>query len=267
MLRRIELGSTTHEGRATIGVRLALLSDQWPGVGLRPDGLPDILWLGISQPRRLKCAARGEYEFWVAKYPVTYAQYRAFVDASDGFANPVWWTDLDRGYTEPGDQFPVYGNHPAVNVLWCEAVAFCRWLGALTGAAIRLPTESEWRLAATGGHKRVYPWGSRWREDAANTDRGKLNRSVAVGLYPRGASPTGAMDMAGNVWEWCLNELGSAGNVTTTGRLSRATLGGSWNSVLQDVVVDHSGGYDFKYRNLNTGFRVIRAPRWDASAA
>jgi formylglycine-generating enzyme required for sulfatase activity/energy-coupling factor transporter ATP-binding protein EcfA2 len=257
MLRRIELDSTTHQERALIGERLALYGDPRPGVGLSPDGLPDILWLKVST-RHAAAVDSDLQEFWIAQYPVTCAQYRAYIDDRDGYANPAWWADLERGYLEPGGQFPPHGNHPAVNVLWCEAVSFCRWLSARTGAAIRLPTEQEWRFAATLGQRRIYPWGNRWRDNAANTDRSKLNRSVAVGLYPRGKSPVGALDMAGNVWEWCLNELGNPGNLATQGRVSRVTLGGSWNSVLQDVRVAHVGGYDFGYRNLNTGFRVVR---------
>jgi len=57
----------------------------------------------------------------------------------------------------------------------------------------------------------------------------------------------------------CLNEIGNANNNDVTAVGNRATLGGSWNSARQDTVVAHRGGYDLRYRNLNTGFRVIRA--------
>jgi hypothetical protein len=259
MQRRIEHDPLTHEQRAMIGVRLALLGDPRPGVGLRADGMPDICWLSVRGP--MGNVQRSVLDGpWIAKYPITYAQYRAFVDDPEGYANPLWWAELERAYTEPGGQFPAYANHPAINVLWCEAVAFCRWLSARTRTTIRLPTEREWQQAATGGNKWIYPWGNRWRDDAANTETSKLNRLVAVGIYPHGASPIGALDMAGNVWEWCLNEFGNPDNVTLKGRANRATSGGSWNSALQDVSANHAGGYDFAYRNLNGGFRVLREP-------
>jgi hypothetical protein len=89
-------------------------------------------------------------------------------------------------------------------------MAFFHWLEARLGGGIRLPTEFEWQLAATRGESgRVYPWGPDWDPQAepwrANTAESGLNRSTAVGLYPLGASPTGVRDMAGTIYEWCLN--------------------------------------------------------------
>jgi formylglycine-generating enzyme required for sulfatase activity len=91
---------------------------------------------------------------------------------------------------------------------FCAGVlAFCRWLSEKLGYEIRLPTEWEWQQAATGGNpENEYPWGPEWAGSCANTIESELSHSTAVGIYPQGASPVGALDMAGNVWEWCLNE-------------------------------------------------------------
>jgi hypothetical protein len=256
MLQQIELNSTTHEERARIGIRLALRGDPRPGIGVTTAGLPDIQWLRVAPSSRGAKGGR-DREFWIARFPVTYAQYQAFIRDSDGYSNHEWWKGLKRTYMEPGGQFPNYGNHPAVNVLWCEAVAFCRWLSEKAGKTIRLPTAFEWRLAATGRQGWLYPWGNDWLNHAANTDESKLNRPVAVGLYPRGVSAAGALDMGGNVWEWCLSEIGKPNRKIFKSNGSRATLGGSWNSARRDIVVGHDGGYYLEYRNLNTGFRII----------
>ena len=98
--------------------------------------------------------------FFISQYPVTFKQYRAFLEAADGYHDPRWWTDLQRE-PEPGEQFRKIDNHPAENVSWWDAMAFCRWLSDKLGFEIRLPAEWEWQQAATGGHlENVYPWGS-----------------------------------------------------------------------------------------------------------
>ena len=92
-----------------------------------------------------------------------------------------------------------------------------RWRSAAgsadgSAATVRLPDEWEWQQAATGGDDRnVFPWGADWDAKAepwrANTFESRLGQATAVGMYPAGASPTGARDMAGTVWEWCLNKF------------------------------------------------------------
>jgi formylglycine-generating enzyme required for sulfatase activity len=83
---------------------------------------------------------------------------------------------------------------------------FCRWLSEQTGLTIRLPSEAEWEAAARGGDARRYPWGNDWRDDHAATKEDQETRgtrwSTPVGCYPQGAAPGGALDVAGNVWEW-----------------------------------------------------------------
>jgi hypothetical protein len=154
MLAALDDPATPHELRATIGVRLSLLGDPRPGVGLRADGLPDIVWCEVPRGKVTLEEKAGTFSvkpFYIAKYLVTWKQYRAFLDADDGFKESRWWDELAYSFSSSGRQFNQYDNHPAENVSWFEAVAFCQWLTARLGYKVRLPTEWEWQQAATGG--------------------------------------------------------------------------------------------------------------------
>ncbi|MCX6029058.1 MAG: SUMF1/EgtB/PvdO family nonheme iron enzyme [Chloroflexi bacterium] len=156
--------------RAAAGRALARLGDPRPGVGLTPDGLPDIAWCDVpageftmgsdesdreKPPHKLTLPA-----FQISQYPITNAQFAAFVQ--DGGYTPQWrrcWTaagwEWKGDRTEPdkaGGAFDL-PNHPVVAVTWYEAAAFCRWLGEKLGCAVTLPTEAQCEKAARGGVK------------------------------------------------------------------------------------------------------------------
>ncbi|MFQ5859580.1 MAG: SUMF1/EgtB/PvdO family nonheme iron enzyme, partial [Anaerolineae bacterium] len=140
--------------------------------------------------------------FWISRTPVTNAQYQVYVKATGGRAPDHW----AGGQAPKGKE-----QHPVVSVSWEDAQGFCRW------AEVRLPSEREWEKAARGTDGRTYPWG----EEPPDSKRCNFNNQVgdtsAVGSYPKGASPYGLQDMAGNVWEWCEDAHESGGRVLRGG--------------------------------------------------
>jgi formylglycine-generating enzyme required for sulfatase activity len=134
-------------------------------------------------------------EFQIARVPITNTQYQLFVQAT-GAQPPEHWED---GLPPKGET-----SHPVGYMRWHDTLAYCEWLGKVTGKAIRLPTEAEWEKAARGDKdKRVYPWGDKFASDNCNSSELGLGNTSPVGVFPAGASPYGVLDMAGNVWEWC----------------------------------------------------------------
>ena len=160
-----------------------------------------------SDPSKDKQAQKNEQpqhrlslsDYYIAKTPVTNAQYEAFVKAT-GHRQPNHWGNGQP----PKDE----ADHPVVYVYWKDAVAYCRWLAEATGKPYRLPTEAEWEKAARGPDGRIYPWGNEWDSKRCNTAEGGKRSTTPVGAYPAGASPYGVLDMAGNVWEYCATKWG-----------------------------------------------------------
>ena len=132
-------------------------------------------------------------EFFIGKYPITNAQYAGFVTATHRKAPQHW----EKGIIPSGK-----AEHPVGNVSWDDAADFCRWLSGATHRSFRLPSEAEWEKAARGSDGRIFPWGNPLPDEKRCNFGSKVGDTTPVGEYPDGVSPCGALDMAGNVWEW-----------------------------------------------------------------
>ena len=259
--------STTHERRAYIGDFLARTGDSRPGVGLREDGLPDIVWIDVPPGEITLAGDLGPFPVvpcLISKYTVTWVQYRAFLEAEDGYQNSAWWEQLARS-EQLGEQYRRADNHPAENVSWFDAVAYCRWLTARIGYEVRLPTEWEWQQAATqGDDNNEFPWGhwpssvNELSDTYANTAESGLNRTIAVGMYGEGAAPFDVCDLSGNVWEWCLNEFENPQRIEIGGENPRTVRGGSFFYKREFARTNHRDRDLPVWRNLGHGFRLLR---------
>jgi len=229
-------------------------------------------------------------DYWIGQTEVTNAQFQYFVDAG-GYTTERYWSDegwqarVANNWTGPrcldDDNFNA-PDQPVVCVSWYEADAYTRWMSETTRETYRLPTEAEWEKAARGTDGRTLPWGDNfdgallnfcdvkcqygWKD--SDYDDG-YEYAAPVGSYPAGASPYGALDMAGNVWEW-VNDWyqddyysispGSNPQGPATGDY-RVLRGGSWDlsgyfvrSAFRYVVRPDLGGN-------NVGFRCVRSAK------
>lgn len=229
--------SLSGEERLRIGY---LLADNDPrlGVGLRPDGTPDLNWSKVPAGDFLFYYDKQVFlpDFYISRYPITYRQFQTFID-DGGYENRAYWQGLDHHESHPAAQQWQYDNNPRERVSWYDAVAFCRWFSEREGYEIRLPTEEEWEKAARSSDARIYPWGDDYITNYANINEivsgfgpNNLRCTTAVGVYPQAASPYGVEDLIGNVWEWCLNAFDRSSYIGLEGNYKRAMRGGSWDS-------------------------------------
>jgi len=225
MIKLLNKEATPAELRGTIGVRLALLGDPRPGVGLRAIGPLDFCWVSIPGTKTVR--ASGQFpnfsglrlgkgakpdaqadnnenwpensnsleivDFKLTTYLVTVAQFRPFVE-QNGYQEERYWSKT--GWRIRGEE-PDYWknmswtllNHPMLGVNWYAAEAYCNWLSeqlGLSQGVIRLPTEAEWEWAARGPDGKRYPWGDEWKARHCNSLEEGLNRTTAVGCFPAG---------------------------------------------------------------------------------
>ncbi len=155
----------------------------------------DVQYPWEDSPRQYHQKTMFVKSFWIDKYPVTNAQFKKFMDATD--YKPV--DDLNFLRDWKNGSYPEgWGNRPVTWVSLEDARAYASWAGK------RLPNEWEWQYAAQGTDGRLYPWGNKWNDDAVPIpDKGRTLRGPdPVDAHPEGASPFGVMDLVGNVWQW-----------------------------------------------------------------
>jgi len=229
-------------------------------------------------------------EYWIDTYEVTNQDYRDFVIKNNYFI-PVGWKDngyllttdvlsyantktlrklaektfqldMDVRQMEKDELFEAilkhqaqFDNLPVTGVTWRHAKAYCEMNDK------RLPSEAEWEKAARGPLGVEFPWGNRWDESLLNLGAGEgWEHNVApVGSYPKGVSPYGVHDMAGNVMEWTADWYqpypGSEYKSDDYGEKMRVVRGGGWGG-LGHYVISHF--YRTSYRfNLQPGYTFV----------
>ncbi|MDP3281792.1 MAG: SUMF1/EgtB/PvdO family nonheme iron enzyme [Nitrosomonas sp.] len=162
LTRMTDIAQEPHPAaRAAIGRALGWFGlDNRKGVGLRADGLPDIDWVKIPSTAFVYQDAEHPPlpEFHIARYPITHAQFQAFIDAGS-YQVDRWWQGLHERLDAPAPPELSEPNASRLKVGWYEAVAFCRWLSDRRGFTVSLPTEQQWERAARGMQGLKYPWG------------------------------------------------------------------------------------------------------------
>lgn len=209
--------------------------------------------------------------FYLGIHEVTNRQYQIFVNETS-HRYPVNVLGEENEYSLWSKNYVADEllNLPVINVSWNDAMAFCRWLSEYEGVpdnTYRLPTEAEWEKAARSGQKWKYPWGN----EEATKDRANYHRKWVGALTLRkvgsfAANPMGFYDMAGNVWEWCLDSYdkdyykhSAYRNPLAPDTHSEAVLrGGDWGSYAYLLRCSNRYGNEKSVRYYYNGFRVAR---------
>ena len=195
--------------------------------------------------------------FWIDKTEVTNAMYARCVNANQ--CNSPALTSSSSRSEYFGN--PEYDNYPVIYVSWNDANAYCAWVDR------RLPNEAEWEKAARADDARTYPWG----DDAPNNNLLNYNHAVGdttvVGKYLDGKSIYGALDMAGNVWEWVADwhdssYYGKSSARNPPGPISgtyRVLRGGSWVNIDGNVRSANRVRFVPADASYSIGFRCSRS--------
>ena len=192
----------------------------------------------------------------IAKFPVTNEEYHHFV-SDVAYRLPRDWTSFTfRENTE---------NHPVAGVSKVDAEAYIQWLNQKTGMNLRLPTEAEWERAARGTDGRIFPWGNTFDPWRCNTAESVKKGTTPAGFYsPSGDSPSGAVDMVGNVWEWTQSlflpyPFKQNGADISKARGRYVVRGGAWYYTRKLARCAAREGIVADYLSSSIGFRLARS--------
>ena len=183
--------------------------------------------------------------FWIDQVEVTNGMYGLCVDA--GICRPPVKVNSDNRDEYFGNA--EFRDYPVVYVTWYDANTYCQWAGR------RLPTEAEWERAARSDDMRNYPWGNEPPNGENSNSNNIVGDTTRVGSYTIGASPFGALDMGGNVWEWVADFYQSK----YYNESPSANPTGPDNGGLNHLRVIRGGSYQdnlFDLRTSNRGYEV-----------
>ena len=191
--------------------------------------------------------------FWIDQTEVTNAMYAKCHE--EGACDAPWSVAAGTIANYYGN--PNYADFPVIYVSWNDARDYCTW------AERRLPTEAEWEKAARGTDERIYPWGDNVPTTDLANHGGLVGNTTAVFEYPDGASPYGALNMAGNVWEWVADYYDptyytKSRSSNPTGPIAgdnRVMRGGSWRDIKETIRVIHRYGNYPLDTSSSLGFR------------
>ena len=182
--------------------------------------------------------------FLIDRAEITVAQYKQF--------NP----DYDETLYTSGEECP---QCPAMAINWFNAQRYCHWAGK------RLPTENEWEAAARGTSDHPFPWGDQPLEGYGNIQGGQdgFVDAAPTGSFPKGASPLGALDMIGNVWEWVSTPVMLSSLAESQPGLQSNSLylakGGGWRSPPEMATISYRNLADPNINNPTFGFRCAKS--------
>ncbi len=296
LLEEIKMRQTPHHRRSAIGERLSVIGDSRTGIGVDSNRLPQIDWFPVASGGKITIENQTFTiePFYIAKHLITYSQFQAFADDENVYRDEHWWEGMPKEYRRQimDDQFNKYSNYPRDSISWYQAVAFTRWLtyqykfsgllparlasieesggklqrllGNLRSSendewVIRLPTEWEWLWAFRNGKEgRIYPWGDDWMAGRnCNTAESGIGRAIAVGMYPDGAAACGALDMVGNLWEWCINDEKAIRKISLDNGQSKVKRGAAFNNQ-KSFAASSYRAFDLPFNRVtNSGFRVV----------
>jgi formylglycine-generating enzyme required for sulfatase activity len=195
-------------------------------------------------------------EFFIDRYPVTNAQFCAFLnDKGNQQKGGIEWIDLAGSFRsekcrirEDGDRFvvePGFEDHPVIFVTWYGARSYAQWSGK------RLPTEEEWEKAARSRLGRTYPWGNEWDSSRCNTCEGEKSGITKVGSYASDEASFGCRDMAGNVSEW-------TDSWYDKDQKFKVLRGGSWYASSEHARCEYRDADYPRPFDIDLGFRCAR---------
>jgi eukaryotic-like serine/threonine-protein kinase len=196
--------------------------------------------------------------FWIDQTEVTNSMYTKCVQAGACEVQATTGSNTHSNYFTA----PKFVDYPVVDLKWVNADKYCTWAGR------RLPTEAEWEKAARGTDGFTYPWGNNIPNGSLLNFNTPAGDTVKVGNYPKGASPYGALDMAGNLREWVSDwyeakyyGVSAKSNPTgpTEGKF-RVVRGGSWHSDVYSVRSADRQYLDPGARDVTVGFRCALTP-------